>query len=166
MNTGVTPHRSKVDSVASGGQALLYHMTVTEESLKERCACFMVYSLPSCPLSMITQPKPDILKTEKPARVFASWQKIKTKSATCHLKLQNMPGLSFQATAALSGPVPSPHRHPWNRRSVPEAGDTQVQTTKALPAEQGLASPALLEPTSRPRETFGPCMWDGKIPFI
>lgn len=85
MNTGVTPHRSKVDSVARGGQSLPYHATVTEESLTERSACSMVYSRPSAPLRMITQPRPDTLKMEERARRSASWQKVKTQAATCHL---------------------------------------------------------------------------------
>lgn len=75
MNTGVAPHRSRVDSVARGGQSLPYQTTVTEESLMERSACSMVYSRPSAPLRMITQPRPDTLKTEERAR----------RSASCYL---------------------------------------------------------------------------------
>lgn len=85
MKTGVTPHKSKVDNVASCGQVLPYHITVTDESFTERSMCSMMYSLPFFSFNIITQPKPDILEKEK-LKMIASLQKKNAKvNFTYHL---------------------------------------------------------------------------------
>lgn len=86
IKTGVTPHKSKVDNVASCGQFLPYHIIVTDESFMERSMCSMMYSFPFFSFSIITQPKPDILEKEK-LKMIASLQEEKNAKVnfTYHL---------------------------------------------------------------------------------
>lgn len=77
MNTGVTPHKSKVDNAVTHGQFLPYHTMVTDVSFKERSTWSMMYSFPLFSFSTIAQPKPDILQKEGKLQIHTSLQKTK-----------------------------------------------------------------------------------------
>lgn len=70
IKTGVTPHKSKADNVASRGQFLPYHTTVTDESFMERSTCSMMCSFPPFSLNIITQPRPDTLEKKSKPKMF------------------------------------------------------------------------------------------------
>lgn len=66
--TGVIPHKSRVDNMASFGQFLPYHTTVTDVSLKETSTCCMMCSFPLFSLNIITKRRPNTLEKEMIAR--------------------------------------------------------------------------------------------------
>lgn len=79
--TGVIPHKSRVDNMASFGQFLPYHTTVTDVSLKETSTCCMMCSFPLFSLNIITKRRPNILEKEM---IAPSAFKERTLSTNTH----------------------------------------------------------------------------------
>lgn len=160
IKTGITPHRSSPDRAASRGQCLPYHTAVADASLMERSTCFRTCSLPLFSFSIITQPKPDILETEKQAKhglmeEKTCWSLLHTSSLKYLRPTSQSRGPEharhhFASPTALCSRFLAPSCHLLSTSYVLSTGCTQVQKTDVPPGRwDALTVPALLEQTAR-----------------